>query len=39
MLQAGQMPNTMEQKQHPNGHQPNTEAMDQEHYSGNIIWH
>jgi len=30
MLQAGQMPNIMEQKQHPNGHKPNTEAMEQE---------
>jgi hypothetical protein len=35
MLQAGQMPNSMEQKQHQNGHKSNTEAMEQEPSSGN----
>ncbi|CAF2918386.1 unnamed protein product [Rotaria sp. Silwood2] len=33
MLQAGQMPHSMEQKQHQNGHKPNTEGMEQEQYS------
>ncbi|CAF3554211.1 unnamed protein product [Rotaria sordida] len=33
MLQAGQMPHSMEQKQHQNGHKPNSEAMEQEQYS------
>ncbi len=35
MLQAGQMPNSMEQKQHQNGHKSNPEAMEQELSSGN----
>jgi hypothetical protein len=30
LLQAGQMPNSMEQKQHQNGHKPHTETMEQE---------
>ncbi len=30
LLQAGQMPNSMEQKQHQNGHKSNTESMEQE---------
>ncbi|CAF0998538.1 unnamed protein product [Adineta ricciae] len=35
MLQAGQMPNSNEQKQHQNGHKVNTESMEQEQHSGN----
>ncbi len=35
MLQAGQMPNSIEQNQHQNGHKLNTEAMEQEQHSGN----
>lgn len=34
LLQAGQMPNSAEQKQHQNGHKPNAEAMEQEPHSG-----
>jgi len=36
MLQAGQMPNSVEQKQHQNGHKLNSEAMEQEQHSGNM---
>jgi hypothetical protein len=36
MLQAGQMPNSMEQKQHQNGHKLNSEGMEQEQHSGKI---
>lgn len=35
LLQAGQMPNSTEQKQHQNGHKPNPEAMEQDGHSGN----
>jgi hypothetical protein len=35
MLQAGQMPNSIEQNPHQNGHKLNTEAMEQEQHSGN----
>jgi len=35
LLQAGQMPNSMEQKQHQNGHKSNVEGMEQEPHSGN----
>ncbi|UJR28604.1 hypothetical protein I4U23_009837 [Adineta vaga] len=35
LLQAGQMPNSNEQKQHQNGHTINTESMEQEQHSGN----
>ncbi len=35
MLQAGQMPNLAEQKQHQNGHKSNPEAMEHEPSSGN----
>lgn len=34
MLQSGQMPNPMDQKQNQNGHNPNAEAMEQEQHSG-----
>ena len=34
LLQAGQMPNSAEQKQHQNGHKPNAEAMEHEPHSG-----
>lgn len=34
LLQAGQMPNAAEQKQHQNGHKSNAEAMEQEPHSG-----
>lgn len=34
MLQAGQMPNSNEQKQHQNGHILNTESMEHEQHSG-----
>ncbi|CAF3195076.1 unnamed protein product [Rotaria socialis] len=35
MLQSGQMPHSVEQKQHQNGHKTNTEAMEQEQNLGN----
>jgi hypothetical protein len=36
MLQAGQIPNSIEQKQQQNGHKTNTESMEQEQHLGNI---
>ena len=36
MLQAGQMPNAPEQKQHQNGHKPHTETMEHEQHPGKI---
>jgi len=36
MLQAGQMPNSVEQKQHQNGHKLNSEGMEQEQHSGRM---
>jgi hypothetical protein len=35
MLQAGQMPNSNDQKEHQNGHKLTGEAMEQEQHSGN----
>ena len=35
MLQAGQMPNSAEQKQHQNGHKQNSDAMEQDQQIGN----
>lgn len=35
LLQAGQMPNSAEQKQHQNGHKSNVEAMEHDQHPGN----
>lgn len=34
LLQAGQMPNSAEQKQHQNGHKSNVEAMEHDQHPG-----